>query len=1447
MKSKNAFLLLFMLISLCLNVSAQSGANDPSFNPMDQGFGIGDGPNHDVHSMAVQNDGKIIIGGCFTSYNETSRNCIARLNSNGYIDTTFYSGTGIEGNSTGTINTSVNSIAIQNDGKIILGGDYLTYNGVPRNNITRLKTDGSLDTAFIVGSGANNVIFGVAIQSNGKILIVGSFTTYNGAARNRIARLNNDGSLDTTFNSATGANGVVNAVVVQSDGKILIGGDFTTYNGITKNRIARLNTDGSIDETFNIGTGFASAVNTLAIQSDGKIIVGGVFWYFNGVYTNALGIARLNNDGTRDLSFSPHNYGIGTVIRSFSIQSDGKIIMAGAFGTSDNWITRMNQDGSNDLTFSVENNVATNHIYTTAILSDGKILIGGEFNNPHQSKKKYFCRLTPDGAIDQTFNVGTGANGCVYSTVVQSNGRIVIGGLFPNYNGSSVSRMALLNTNGSIAFGAGLIDGNIWSTATQNDGKIIIADLVKYNGTAINRICRLNVDGSIDPTFNVGTQSNGSVNCISLQVDGKIIIGGEFTSFNGITKNHIARLNTNGSIDTAFYAAVDGKVSLISIQSDQRIIIGGEFSQHSLRLLTDGTIDTTYRPSFSNNPYNSLSDVHSIVIQADGKIIMGGDFFMSGNKRIVRLNTFGKIDSTFNTGSGANAAINSIGLQQDGKVIIGGDFTTFNGVAINHIVRLNVNGTIDTTFNVGIGANATIQSISMQSDKKIIIGGDFTSYNGIGRNRVARIINDYLSFMVQPTNKQLCLLDIDSTNFSVVSSGSGVNYQWQVSTDGGATYTDIILAGNNPTYSGYNSNILKLTNIVQSNNGYVYKCIASNGSFQSVNSNPATLFCNFTVPSQPSYITGSSTQCFGNTGIAYSVTNVPGTTYTWTVPIGWTITSGQGTNRITATAGSASGIISVVPSNGCGEGDIRILAATTYSVPAQAPRIHGDTLVCHGITSLTYSVDSIANATSYSWSVPLTWTIASGQGTKSITVTSNNNSSGVIEVTPRNSCGYGTLKTLSVSRISSVPNISSVPSGNTSVCAHTGNYTYSVPNINNTSFNWTIPEDWAIDSGQGTNSITVSIGSTSGLISVTPTNVCGNGNPSVKYVNVYSLPETPNAISGLENVCQGQNAVTYTMTANTYADSYIWTLPNGATGSSSSNTISIDYGTSAVSGNITLKGHNICGDSQASTLAITVNPIVTSNTNKTICSSLLPYLWNGLTFDTAGTQTSTLMSSTGCDSLATLNLFVNPTSNLTTNIVICSEELPYIWNGLTFTTAGSQSVTFISAVGCDSTITLNLTIDSVDVSITQQSNILTANATPATYQWLDCNNENTPIYGATAQSYTATANGKYAVIVTQGLCSDTSACIQIEGVGIALENLQSINLYPNPVSNELIIEVKGNKELFNFEILNTIGQIVSKGSFEEKITIQTSNFTSGFYLVKLENGNAFEFKKIIKE
>lgn len=409
---KKHLLITYILIIYGFTAYAQPGTIDLTFNSANVG------PNNlgKISTTSIQSDGKIIIGGSFISYNGTIiKNSIARLNTDGTLDTTFDTTIGFNfGNVTPPY---VSTTAIQSNGKIIIGGSFDHYATTYSPRIARLNSNGTPDTTFNVGDGANGAVKSISIQSDGKIIIAGDFTSYNGIARNRIARLNTNGTLDTSFNVGNGANNTVSTTVIQNNGKIVIGGKFSSYNGIAKWQIARLNTNGTLDTTFNTfsNIGVPYGINSLAIQSDGKIIaVGNIPLYSTNTTTSS--IVRFNIDGTLDNTFN--NY-LGVVqpfdIYTTSIQSDGKIIIGGTFftinGISRNRIARMNTDGTLDTSFNPGTGLGTesnNYISTISIQSDGKIIIGGDFTAYNGIGRKSIARINGDNTLSTNlFNKNT--------------------------------------------------------------------------------------------------------------------------------------------------------------------------------------------------------------------------------------------------------------------------------------------------------------------------------------------------------------------------------------------------------------------------------------------------------------------------------------------------------------------------------------------------------------------------------------------------------------------------------------------------------------------------------------------------------------------------------------------------------------------------------------------------------------------------------------------------------------------------------------------------------------------------------------------------------------------------------------------------------------------------------------------------------------------------------
>jgi uncharacterized delta-60 repeat protein len=339
---------------------------------IDTNFQIGTAANGTVNKVDIQKSGKIILSGDFQSFKGTSHKRIVRLLPDGSLDGSFLTGTGSEG--------PIRATALQADDKLIIGGLFNFYNSKAVKNITRLNADGTLDTTFITGSGANNEITEIFIQKDDRIIISGFFSKYNNIIFPGFARLNSNGTIDTNFNIGTGTNLAPECFAQQNNGKLLVGGSFLRYKGLNVSKIIRLDLNGNLDTTFIAGN-IAGTVNEVIALPDNKIIISGSFTAINGKFAGRM--ARLFSDGSLDTTFFAN---VSGRIRDMHLQKDGKIIIAGDFttvnGQSVQRIARLNPNGSLDNTVYVGTNGT---VYDIAEQSDKNVLISGSFTQLTQS------------------------------------------------------------------------------------------------------------------------------------------------------------------------------------------------------------------------------------------------------------------------------------------------------------------------------------------------------------------------------------------------------------------------------------------------------------------------------------------------------------------------------------------------------------------------------------------------------------------------------------------------------------------------------------------------------------------------------------------------------------------------------------------------------------------------------------------------------------------------------------------------------------------------------------------------------------------------------------------------------------------------------------------------------------------------------------------------------
>ncbi|MCG2419810.1 T9SS type A sorting domain-containing protein [Aequorivita sp. F47161] len=385
---KIKIILFSLLLVISLSTKAQDGTYDPSFN---QGSGFAGF----VYTLKVLPNQKILVGGDFDLYNNISTPNLVRLNPDGTLDNTFSTGTGF--------NNDVYAVAVQPDGKIIVAGGFTEYNGQASLRVLRLLPDGNMDSSFNTTNGADDRVYGILLQADGKIILYGYFDEYNSQSYKGIVRLNSDGTIDTTFNTGTGADNEVLTGVLQADGKIVIGGYFTHFDGTQQNRIARLNPDGSLDASFNTGTGADDEIRALGLQTDGKLLVGGFLNTFNG--TPVPRIARLQPNGNLDASFNP--------------------------GTGTQGI-----------------------IYNFLMLDGDYCFATGQFPSYNGFPRSGIVRLAPDGSMDSSFNPGDGLYGSMQigvTNALQADGKLLTGGLFTAYDSNPVGSIvritnSILNT-----------------------------------------------------------------------------------------------------------------------------------------------------------------------------------------------------------------------------------------------------------------------------------------------------------------------------------------------------------------------------------------------------------------------------------------------------------------------------------------------------------------------------------------------------------------------------------------------------------------------------------------------------------------------------------------------------------------------------------------------------------------------------------------------------------------------------------------------------------------------------------------------------------------------------------------------------------------------------------------------------------------------------------------
>ncbi len=755
--------------------------NDASFNTSDTlNHGIAHTFGFSLADFTSLSDGKILVSGGIDQYHNRNVNGLIRLNEDGSIDDTFISISASE-----FPDVYISKILVQPDNKIIAFGNITDNAGVNRYAL-RFQEDGTLDNSF-----NTNFVFDRAItndmdmQSDGKIIIAGNF--YDGVNYQGLIRLNEDGSLDNTFEQ--GISSRIEDIAIDVNDKIVVGGNFNNYNGVScSQNIVRLNSDGSLDTSFNNGNiGFNSFVYAIEIQNDNKIVVGGDFDTYNSIQANK--IIRLNTDGSLDNSFNNSVTDIEE-IQEITIQANGKILvierknLSGIGQNDPSQIIRFNSNGS------IDNSFSTTGWYSMADrlqpLNSGKLLFIS--TRPGCSIE----RLDNNGVRDDSFGVFYGFDNYVTETKKTIDNKLFVLGAFGKYNNKRAYAIAKLNTNGTLdttfSFTDNVDYSKIRSIAPQSDGKLLVGGRFSYssNGLSRRRLLRLNQNGTIDLNFNTNSilsdPSNGVgvIDVIKVQEDDKIIIAGDFP-MSLINSYGFIRLNSDGSIDNSFTTTGinnGGRIYAVELCPDGKIILMGDFNTYNginvnnvVRVLPNGNIDPTFNSGLN------ITYWFKSYTQSNGDILVAGG--TATESKLYKMNSQGVVDTSFDievTTNTGNAYIRDFVVQSNGQIVVVGAFEQINGFSTK-IAKINPDGTVNTGFYSNNNIDGAIRNVILESNNSLIITGSFMNYDGMSRNRIAKINNNDTFEAVSKSNYTIYLDNAGQVelNAALLDSASSVN------------------------------------------------------------------------------------------------------------------------------------------------------------------------------------------------------------------------------------------------------------------------------------------------------------------------------------------------------------------------------------------------------------------------------------------------------------------------------------------------------------------------------------------------------------------------------------------------------------------------------------------------------------------------------------------------
>ena len=692
----------------------------------------------DIRAVASYlNDQVLVAGNTYVVLDQYSHgfSSLAMLNSNGTIDTFFRP----------QIFGTVTAVAVQPDGKILVGGYHLGVVGQTDATycLLRLESSGQKDSTYEGISNSLGLVNQIQVYSVATnrfhARVTGSVPLPSNPETNQVVIWLDDTGRITHHRDLRAGTGLDSAI--DSQGRLLLAATYISMEGGRQQGLLCYRSDGSLDPTFTPGAGPNQELATLALDAQDRIYIGGSFTAYDGQPCGR--VLRLKTDGTRDDEFHPDP---GVSDRVFEVQAlaNGSVRIAGVFGAINNMpcpgLAVLDSQGKTVAAYPA---ISLAHTTKAKVLAlalqkhDDKILVGGSFTGYRGVYCPNLARLNPDGTPDPSFEIGSG------------------------FDGSEVRHLS--------------IDQDRFIMASGNFGVV--------QGCRATSLARLNPAGAFDATFRPVIQKfDGSLAELKQTLilpDRKIIVLGHLRRINGVSRDYVARLHTDGTLDTEYLAELSIKATnnlppygpipvsspipyTCARQPDGKLLIGGSVVYDNLsrgfllRLDPNGLMDPSFQPTtLATNVLILNGTVKKVHILADGKILVGGGFgeiidgsFWSRPRRVglARFDPNGGLDSAFDPEMGAeNSGVECFDIQPDGKILIGGSFRRYNQPNIQdphnalRLARVLTNGLQDLTFITTNAADSTVYALAW-GDDRAYFGGEFSSYQGTKMPGIGRLV-----------------------------------------------------------------------------------------------------------------------------------------------------------------------------------------------------------------------------------------------------------------------------------------------------------------------------------------------------------------------------------------------------------------------------------------------------------------------------------------------------------------------------------------------------------------------------------------------------------------------------------------------------------------------------------------------------------------------------------